>query len=133
MSEPTGPAPFDPVLRERAHPAVSGCLFCQIVAGQVPADLVAENDDAVAFGDIAPKAPVHILVVPRGHHRDVGELAGADPEGLAAVVRMAARVAGEHAEGGYRLVFNTGPQGGQTVGHVHGHVLAGRTMTWPPG
>jgi histidine triad (HIT) family protein len=137
MNEATDPAPFDPLLfdpipSEPAHLAASGCLFCQIVVGYVPADLVAENDDAVAFRDIDPQAPVHVLVVPRWHHPDVGALAD-HPGSLAGLVRLAAEVADAHAEGGYRLVFNTGPQGGQSVGHVHGHVLAGRTMTWPPG
>jgi histidine triad (HIT) family protein len=102
------------------------CLFCRIVAGEIPATVVRETDDVIAFRDIAPKAPVHVLVVPRAHHADVAALVAADPALTATLVAEAAEVA--RAEGigeGWRLVFNTGAPVGQTVFHVHAHVLGG--------
>ncbi|MCZ2263993.1 histidine triad nucleotide-binding protein [Isoptericola nanjingensis] len=108
------------------------CLFCKIVAGDLPADVVATTDRVIAFRDIDPKAPVHVLVVPREHHGDVATLAQADPELLAEVVAMADRVAGDLADGQYRFVFNSGPRAGQSVFHVHGHVLAGAQLGWTP-
>ncbi|PJI93360.1 HIT domain-containing protein [Luteimicrobium subarcticum] len=108
------------------------CLFCKIVAGDVPADVVATTDRAVAFRDVAPKAPVHVLVVPREHHRDVAALAAADPALLAEVVALAQQVATDLDEGEFRLVFNTGESAGQSVFHVHGHVLAGARLGWSP-
>jgi histidine triad (HIT) family protein len=114
--------------------AESGCLFCRIVAGEIPATLVRETPDTVAFRDIDPRAPVHVLVVPRAHHEDVSALAAADPALAARLLADVAAVA--EAEGigeAYRLVFNTGTEVGQSVFHVHGHVLGGRRMTWPPG
>ena len=112
---------------------MSDCLFCRIVAGEVPATVVAETDRTIAFRDISPQAPTHVLVVPREHHRDVASLAAAAPDTLAEVVRRAAEVAAGEGIEAYRLVFNTGEQAGQSVFHVHGHVLGGRAMTWPPG
>jgi len=109
------------------------CVFCRIVAGRIPATLVHEGERVIAFEDLSPQAPTHVLVVPREHHRDVGALAAADPAALAELVTVATRVAGTRADGQYRLVFNTGPDAGQTVMHVHGHVLAGRDLAWPPG
>ena len=108
------------------------CLFCRIVAGEVPADRVAENADAIAFRDINPQAPLHALVVPREHHADVAQLAATDPRLLAAVVALADQVAGTEADGQYRLVFNTGPEAGQSVFHVHAHVLGGAQLGWHP-
>ncbi|MFI2101957.1 HIT domain-containing protein [Isoptericola sp. NPDC019693] len=108
------------------------CLFCKIVAGDLPADVVASTDRVIAFRDIDPKAPVHVLVVPREHHGDVATLAAADPALLAEVVAMADRVAGDLADGQYRFVFNSGPRAGQSVFHVHGHVLAGAQLGWTP-
>jgi len=113
---------------------MSDCLFCRIVAGEIPATVVLETDDVLAFRDIAPAAPTHVVVVPKAHHQDVVALAAADP-GLAAKV-LAAGTAVAEQEGladGFRLVFNTGRDGGQTVFHVHLHVLGGRSLTWPPG
>jgi histidine triad (HIT) family protein len=101
------------------------CLFCKIAAGDIPADVVATSDTAVAFRDIAPKAPVHVLVVPKEHYPDVAALAATDPAALAGVVALADGVASELADGQYRLVLNTGPKAGQTVFHVHAHLLAG--------
>ena len=101
-------------------------IFSRIVAREVPATIVAEDDRVIAFEDIAPKAPVHVLVVPKTEqYRDVTELAAGDPDLLAHVVSTARRIADERAGGQFRLVFNTGEAAGQTVFHVHAHVLAG--------
>ena len=108
------------------------CLFCKIVAGEIPADVVARTDRAIAFKDIDPQAPVHVLVVPREHHGDVSVLAAADPALLADVVGLADQVAGDLADGQYRLIFNSGPRAGQSVFHVHGHVIAGARLGWSP-
>jgi histidine triad (HIT) family protein len=110
------------------------CLFCKFVSGVLSADVVLETDQSLAFRDIAPQGPTHVLVVPKRHHATVGELAHSDPEALGDLVRTAAAVADAEAlGGGYRLVFNTGPDALQSVPHVHGHVIGGRTFTWPPG
>ncbi len=109
------------------------CLFCKIAGGQIPADVVRETEHTLAFRDISPQAPTHVLVVPREHHRDVASLAAAAPDTLAELVRTAAAVAAGEGIEAYRLVFNTGEQAGQSVFHVHAHVLGGRAMTWPPG
>ncbi len=108
------------------------CLFCRIVAGEVPATVVASDDAVVAFRDIDPKAPLHVLVVPRAHHADVAQLAAADPALLARVVSVAEEVASGEAGGQFRLVFNTGPSAGQSVFHVHAHVLGGAELGWSP-
>ena len=101
-------------------------IFELIVARKIPADIVFESDTVIAFRDIAPKAPVHILVVPKtGQYANVTELAAGDPELLAEVIAAAQAIADEHAGGQYRLIFNTGENVGQTVFHVHAHVLAG--------
>jgi histidine triad (HIT) family protein len=113
--------------------AVADCLFCKIVAGDIPADVVAQDDDAMAFRDVNPQAPTHVLVVPRAHYADAATLADGEPDALASVVRMAHDVAKGDGLDDYRLVFNTGPGAGQTVFHTHLHVLGGRAMTWPPG
>jgi histidine triad (HIT) family protein len=123
---------------------VSDCLFCAIANGQVPATRVLESDRAIAFRDINPQAPVHVLVIPKEHYEDVAALAkartkaGADEEGaglLDEVITLADEVARAEgvADSGFRVVFNTGPDAGQTVPHVHAHVLGGRALTWPPG
>jgi histidine triad (HIT) family protein len=104
------------------------CVFCKIIAGQIPSDRVYEDESVVAFKDLAPKAPVHVLVVPRLHRHDVTELTE-DPVLLAHVVDVARQVAEEKADGQFRLIFNTGPHAGQSVFHVHAHVLAGTELT----
>jgi histidine triad (HIT) family protein len=113
---------------------VADCLFCRVVAGEVPSTVVAETEDTLAFRDINPQAPVHVLVVTKEHYPDIAAVAAADP-GLAG--RLAATAgAVAKAEGigdAFRLVFNTGAGAQQTVFHVHGHVLGGRPFTWPPG
>jgi histidine triad (HIT) family protein len=118
---------------------VTDCLFCGMVAGNVPADVVLETDRVLAFRDINPQAPTHVLVIPKDHHPTVGALAEADPLLLGEVVAATSAVArqegliGEDAdEPGFRLVTNTGPHAGQTVRHVHLHVLGGQGMGWPP-
>ena len=113
---------------------MSDCLFCRIVAGELPADVVHETARTLAFRDVGPQAPTHVLVVPREHHADVAAAADADPALLAEVVATAVTVARQEGlDAGYRLVANTGDEGGQTVHHLHLHVLGGRPMTWPPG
>jgi histidine triad (HIT) family protein len=109
------------------------CVFCRIVAGEVPADVVVETERVVAFRDISPQAPLHVVVVPREHHTDVAALAAVDPGALGELVEVANEVAEREAAGEYRLVFNTGPDAGQSVFHAHGHVLGGRRLEWPPG
>lgn len=110
------------------------CLFCKIAAGDVPATIVRETDTTVAFRDINPQAPTHVLVIPRAHYADAASLAAAAPELAADVLREAGQVAAdEKAEAGYRIVFNTGSGAGQTVFHAHAHVLGGRGLQWPPG
>ncbi|GAA0304193.1 histidine triad nucleotide-binding protein [Kineococcus aurantiacus] len=108
-------------------------LFLRIVAGDVPATIVHSDDQVVAFEDIAPQAPTHVLVVPRERYENVAELAAKAPQVLARLVEVAQRIADERCGGEYRLVFNTGTAVGQSVFHVHGHVLGGRDFTWPPG
>ena len=109
------------------------CLFCRIVRGDIPAALVAQNESAIAFRDLSPQAPTHVLVVPRRHVASLAE--ATDGAELGAVLLLAAEVA--RLEGiagdGYRTVLNTGRNGGQSVSHLHAHVLGGRMMTWPPG
>lgn len=109
------------------------CLFCRIVAGDVPADVVLETRKTLAFRDISPQAPVHVLVVPKEHHRDLGALAAADQQLAAELLETLRAVAEQEGLAHYRIVFNTGEGAGQSVFHVHGHVLGGRPMGWPPG
>jgi histidine triad (HIT) family protein len=106
------------------------CLFCKIVAGEVPAAIVRESPTTVAFRDIDPKAPTHVLVVPRAHYPDALSLAAGDPAVAADVLREAGEVAVQEEVDttGYRIVFNTGPGAGQTVFHAHAHVLGGRDL-----
>jgi histidine triad (HIT) family protein len=111
------------------------CIFCKIVAGEIPAKKVYEDERALAFRDINPQAPTHALVIPRTHVASLEEAGEDDEAMLGHLLRVAARVAREegHAETGYRTVINTGAGAGQTVFHIHVHVLGGRTLTWPPG
>ena len=103
------------------------CLFCRIVAGEIPATIVHETADTLAFRDIAPKAPVHVLVVTKAHHPNVAALVAADPALAGELLDAATEVARAEgvADGGYRLMFNSGPNAGQEVDHVHAHVLGG--------
>jgi histidine triad (HIT) family protein len=113
---------------------VPDCLFCGIASGEVPVTLVLESARTLAFRDINPQAPIHVLVIPRDHHRDLAAVA-ADEGLLAEIATQAHQVAVAEgvADTGYRVVFNTGGHAGQTVHHVHAHVLGGRPMSWPPG
>jgi histidine triad (HIT) family protein len=114
---------------------VTDCLFCGIAAGDLPATRVLESRRTVAFRDIDPQAPVHVLVIPREHHPDLASLARAGDgllDELVAQAQLAASQTGV-AETGYRVVVNTGPEAGQTVHHAHAHVLGGRPLAWPPG
>ncbi len=105
-------------------------IFSRIIAGEIPADVVYDSERVIAFRDIAPKAPVHILVVPKTEaYKDVVELAAGDPALLAEVVATAKRIAEEQSNGDFRLIFNTGPSSGQTVFHVHAHVLSSGTAS----
>ncbi|MFC7267167.1 histidine triad nucleotide-binding protein [Streptomyces lutosisoli] len=109
------------------------CLFCKIVAGHIPATVVRETDTTVAFRDINPQAPTHVLVIPKVHYRDAASLVAAEPTIAADILREAAEVASDDKLESYRVVFNTGGGAGQTVFHAHAHVLGGRGMQWPPG
>ena len=126
-----GPATGNPATRHTDP----GCLFCKIVAGDIPATAVHEDEATFAFRDLEPQAPTHVLVIPRHHVPNVAALADEAPEDAAALLRAVAAVAAQEgiADTGYRTVFNTGADAQQTVFHAHIHVLGGRSMTWPPG
>lgn len=110
------------------------CLFCKIVGGEVPSEIVHETETTLAFRDINPQAPTHLLVIPRNHHVNAAALARDEPGTAADLLTAAGQVAEQEGIGdGYRLVFNTGASAGQVVFHVHLHVLGGRPMSWPPG
>jgi histidine triad (HIT) family protein len=114
---------------------VTDCLFCKIVAKEIPADVVRETARTLAFRDVNPQAPTHVLVIPKAHHANAAALAAAN-DGLADDVLKACHAVAVQegvTESGYRVVFNTGPGAGQTVFHVHAHVLGGRSLAWPPG
>jgi histidine triad (HIT) family protein len=113
---------------------MTNCLFCKIVAEEIPSAKVLENRDFLAFRDIDPKAPVHVLVIPKKHFEDIAELSISDNVLTAGLMKFATEVADiEKLENGFRIVLNTGQEGGQSVQHVHAHVLGGRSLTWPPG
>lgn len=114
---------------------MADCLFCKIVAGQIPGAIVYQDDRLVAFKDINPQAPMHVLIVPRRHVPTLNDLAAGDDGLVGEMVRRAAALAAEngYAQGGYRTVFNCNADAGQTVFHIHLHVLGGRSFSWPPG
>lgn len=115
---------------------MADCIFCKIAAGEVPAQKVYEDDSVVAFKDLSPKAPVHVLIVPKKHIQSVAQFQTEDCELAAHIfVDIVPKLAAELgvARAGFRLVINTGSEGGQTVNHLHVHLLGGRKMTWPPG
>ena len=114
---------------------MAGCLFCRIAAGEIPATLVHQDEHLIAFRDINPQAPMHVLVVPRRHVASLNELTDTDDALMGEMIRRAAAIAREHgyAERGYRTVLNCNADAGQTVFHIHLHVLGGRSMAWPPG
>ena len=115
--------------------AEQNCIFCKIVAGEIPAAKIFEDDRAVVFRDINPQAPTHALVIPRAHVASLDEAGEGEEALLGHLLLVAARVARDagHAGGGYRTVINTNADAGQTVFHIHVHVLGGRRLTWPPG
>lgn len=115
--------------------AEQDCTFCRLVAGEIAADIIYRDERAVAFRDINPQAPVHALVIPRDHLDSLDDAAGSDERTLGHLLRVAARVANEEglSESGYRTVINTGAGAGQSVFHLHLHVIGGRPLNWPPG
>jgi histidine triad (HIT) family protein len=114
---------------------MKGCLFCRIISREIPGKIVAEDDRSVALEDINPQAPVHLLVIPRKHIDRLSDLAPGDQELIGHLFLVANRLARERgvADGGYRTVINSGLEAGQTVFHLHLHVMGGRTFRWPPG
>ena len=114
---------------------MADCLFCRIADGGIPASIVYQDDRILAFQDIHPQAPLHVLVIPRSHISTLNDLAPADQDLMGELVRRATAIAAErgYADSGYRLVLNCNRDGGQTVFHVHLHLLAGRHLAWPPG
>jgi histidine triad (HIT) family protein len=119
------------------------CIFCRIVAGELPAEVVRETDNVLVFSDLNPGAPTHLLLIPKDHHENAAALARNSPESAAEILVVAGEVAAElglsgpngpeEGDQGYRLVANTGAGVGQTVFHVHFHLLGGRSLGWPPG
>ena len=114
---------------------MADCLFCKIIRREIPATLVYEDDRVLAFNDINPQAPTHVLIVPKRHVATLNEIGTEDDSLVGELVRRASAIAKERglAAGGYRTVFNTNRDGGQTVFHIHLHLLGGRAMAWPPG
>lgn len=109
------------------------CLFCKIIRGDIPSTKLYEDDDLFAFRDISPQAPLHFLIVPRKHISGPGAMTPEDEQLVGKMIRMAGEIAGKEGASHYRLVFNNGEGAGQTVFHIHLHVLGGRSMHWPPG
>jgi histidine triad (HIT) family protein len=111
------------------------CLFCKIIDRKIPASIVYEDDRLIAFNDINPQAPTHVLIVPKRHVATLNDLTAEDDQLVGELIRRAAGIAGERgiSTGGYRTVFNTNRDSGQTVFHIHLHLLGGRGMKWPPG
>jgi histidine triad (HIT) family protein len=114
---------------------VSNCLFCKIIAREIPASIVYEDDRVLAFNDINPQGPTHVLVVPKRHIATLNDLAEGDDPIVGELVRRAAAIAKERGidAGGFRTVFNTNRDAGQTVFHIHLHLIGGRGLAWPPG
>ncbi|BDF58540.1 histidine triad nucleotide-binding protein [Christensenellaceae bacterium] len=114
---------------------MADCLFCKIIAGEIPSGKVYEDDMVYAFCDIDPQAPEHILIIPKKHFESILAVSGEDFKYVDCMMQAAQKIAREKglAEDGFRLVFNTGKSGGQTVPHLHMHLLGGRSMEWPPG
>lgn len=114
---------------------MTDCLFCKIRDGEIPADIIYENDDILAFTDVNPHAPVHILIIPKKHIATVNDIADDDEQIMGKLFSVAKIIASEKgiSDEGYRLVVNCNEKAGQTVFHIHMHLLAGRAMSWPPG
>ncbi len=114
---------------------MSNCLFCRIVAGEIPAKLAYQDESVIAFYDINPQAPLHVLIIPRKHIATINDLQPADAELVGKLYLAAQKIAGNagYTDEGYRVVMNCGEQAGQSVFHIHLHLLAGRHLSWPPG
>ena len=111
----------------------STCLFCRIITGEIPADLVFRSENVLAFNDINPQAPTHVLIIPTLHVENAAALARTSPTITAELFTVAAQIASERGLVGYRSVFNTGAEAGQSVFHAHLHLIGGRSLAWPPG
>ena len=111
----------------------ANCLFCKIIKGEIPADKLYEDDEILAFRDIAPQAPVHFLVIPKKHISGPAQMAEKDEQLLGKLIRVGSELAEKEGIEHFRMVFNNGEQAGQTVFHIHLHILGGRAMNWPPG
>ncbi|RZU47289.1 histidine triad (HIT) family protein [Fluviicoccus keumensis] len=111
------------------------CLFCKIAAKQIPAKTAFENDRVIAFHDLFPQAPTHILIIPKAHYTTLNDVPASEAALVGELMTTASQLAKEHGfdEAGYRVVMNCNPDGGQSVYHIHLHLLAGRKLTWPPG
>jgi len=111
------------------------CLFCKILKGEIPASIIYEDERMIAFKDINPQAPLHALIVPKRHIASLNDLVPEDDALVGEMIRRAAAIAGQHgyADRGFRTIFNTNAEAGQTVFHIHLHLLAGRGLSWPPG
>lgn len=114
---------------------MTDCLFCKIIAGHIPGTIVHQDETLVAFKDVNPQAPLHVLIVPRRHIATINDLTPGDDRLIGSMFRAAAALAAQHgyAERGYRTVFNCNSEAGQSVFHIHLHLLAGRAFRWPPG
>ncbi|MBI3491735.1 MAG: histidine triad nucleotide-binding protein [Acidobacteria bacterium] len=114
---------------------MADCLFCKIIARQIPASIVYEDDRLLAFNDINPQGPTHVLIVPKRHIASLNDVAAGDDHIVGEMVRRAAAIAKERgiSASGFRVVFNTNRDGGQTVFHIHLHLIGGRSLSWPPG
>lgn len=114
---------------------MADCLFCGIASGEIPGDIVYRDESVLAFRDIDPKAPVHLLIIPGKHITGVDKLEAEDEETMGRAMTVARRLAAEHgvSESGFRIVVNTGPDAAQSVHHIHLHLLGGRALGWPPG
>ena len=114
---------------------MDNCLFCKIIKGEIPANKVYENDHVLAFKDIDPKAPIHILVIPKKHIKSINELNSSDKYLAGELILASKKIAKDEGISleGYRIIFNTNDDGGQTVYHIHMHIMGGRQMKWPPG
>jgi histidine triad (HIT) family protein len=109
------------------------CIFCKIASGQISAELLYESPTVVAFNDLEPQAPTHVLVIPKAHYENAAEAASADSTTFAELFTVAKKIASERGLDGYRITFNTGASAGQSVFHAHLHLLGGRAFAWPPG
>jgi len=111
----------------------SNCLFCKIITGEIPAEIIFRSDSVVAFNDITPQAPTHVLIIPTIHVENIGDLSQSSPTITAELFSVAKQIAADRGLLGFRIVLNTGEEAGQSVFHVHLHLLGGRALAWPPG